>query len=69
MEPAPKILYSRAEAAEALAISESTLDARPPVVDKGPKEQETPSDEEPVEPEPTVEATKGGRKLVAIGRS
>jgi lambda family phage portal protein len=47
---------------------EFTVDARPPVIDKGPKEQETPSDEEPVEPEATVEA-KGGRKLVAIGRS
>jgi len=45
---------------------EFTIDAKAPTVDKGPKEQEQPSDEEPVTPEATVEA-KGGRNLAVVG--
>jgi lambda family phage portal protein len=53
------------ELAEKLGL-EFTIEAKAPTVDKGPKETETPSDEEPANPDATVEA-KGGRKLAVLG--
>lgn len=54
------------ELAETLGL-EFTIEAKAPTVDKGPKEQETPSDTEPDQPEATVEA-EPGRKLAILGR-
>lgn len=53
------------ELAEELGL-EFTVDARPPTIYKGPKEQETVSDEEPDQPEATVEETGKNRKLIAL---
>jgi lambda family phage portal protein len=47
---------------------EFTIDARPPVINKGPKEQVTAGDEEPETPPAEVEAKGGGRKLAVLGR-
>ncbi|MGH9716411.1 MAG: phage portal protein [Candidatus Acidiferrales bacterium] len=45
-----------------------TIAAKPPIVNKGPKDSETPSDEEPDEPDATVEAQAGGRKFAVLGK-
>jgi lambda family phage portal protein len=58
-------LKQEKELAEAYGL-EFDISARPPIVNKGPKDKETATDEEPDQPEETVDDEGSGRKVLAL---